>query len=133
MGGGQRAQKGGGVASSGTAAATRTRDIAAGQRLIIAALLLNIASAVLQLTLGDAAFAVGLLSAVLATVGLVRLGRGLGYSIPRRIVLIVLASIPLVGLITLLILNAKATKALRGSGISVGLFGARGSGGTDNP
>ena len=87
----------------------------------------------LRLSLGDVGVWVAVVSAVVAVIGLVRLGRGLGYSIPRRILLIVLASIPLLGLITLLVLNAKATKALGGSGLSVGLFGARGSGGAGRP
>jgi hypothetical protein len=56
--------------------------------------------------------------------GLISLSRGLGYSYFKRVGLIVLMLIPLVGLITLLVLNRKTSKALKAEGIRVGLAGA---------
>jgi len=58
-------------------------------------------------------------------VGMFRLAGGLGYSTAVKILLVVLLLVPLVGLITLLVLNSRATKALQAAGYKVGLLGAR--------
>jgi hypothetical protein len=48
----------------------------------------------------------------------------MGYAVGWRVLLAVLMVIPLIGLITLVILNSRATKALRAGGYKVGLLGA---------
>lgn len=47
------------------------------------------------------------------------------YSLPVGILMAIITLIPLVGLITLLIINGKATSMLQMRGVSVGLLGAR--------
>ena len=65
-----------------------------------------------------------IVAAVVGLVGLFRLAAGMRYAVGWRILLAALMLIPLVGLITLLILNSRATKALRAGGYEVGLLGA---------
>jgi hypothetical protein len=49
---------------------------------------------------------------------------GMGMSLTRKILLVLLMFVPLVSLIVLLILNSRATSALRAAGYRVGFFGA---------
>lgn len=69
----------------------------------------------------------GLTSLVLGIIGILRIGDGLRYGLTLRIVLVLLTIIPLVNLVTLLVLNAKATSMLRAAGYKVGLLGAKSS------
>jgi hypothetical protein len=99
--------------------------VASGQRLIIYAILLNLLCLVVKGTAGDVAgLAAGIVATVVALVGLFRLASGMGYAVGWRVLLAVLMVIPLIGLITLVILNSRATKALRAGGYKVGLLGA---------
>jgi hypothetical protein len=99
--------------------------VASGQRLIIYAILLNLVSLFVKGTAGDVAgLAAGIVATVVALVGLFRLAPGMGYAVGWRVLLAVLMVIPLIGLITLVILNSRATKALRAGGYKVGLLGA---------
>ena len=99
--------------------------VASGQRLIIYAILLNLLCLVVKGTAGDVAgLAAGIVATVVALVGLFRLASGMGYAVDWRVLLAVLMVIPLIGLITLVILNSRATKALRAGGYKVGLLGA---------
>lgn len=103
--------------------------VASGQRLIIHAILLNILAGILGAAVGGEVVAalvglVAIVALVVGLVGLVRLASGLGYSISWRVFLIVLMLIPLINIITLLVLNSRATKALRAGGYKVGLGGA---------
>ena len=100
-------------------------DVVDGQKLIIWAILLNILTAVLVTTVGEIFGLVGIGAFVLAIVGIVKLADGLGYSLGIKIVLFVLAFVPVVSLLTLAILSGRATQALRAAGYTVGLFGAR--------
>ena len=100
-------------------------DVADGQRMIIAAILLNIVTAVLVTTAGEIFGLVGLGALLLAIVGLVKLADGLGYSLGIKILLIVLTFFPLISLVMLLIVNGRATEALKAAGYTVGLLGAR--------
>ena len=56
--------------------------------------------------------------------GILRISSGLGYGTGTKVILVILMFVPLVGLITLLVLNAKATNRLREAGYKVGLLGA---------
>lgn len=99
-------------------------NLASGQRLIILAILINAATLALRYISPLLAIVVGIAAVVLAIIGLLRLSDGLGYSTGMKGLLIVLFFIPLVSLITLLILNSRATKILREAGYRVGFFGA---------
>lgn len=99
-------------------------NVVSGQKLIIWAILLNILTYGLQYVIGNIAGLLFIAVIVLSLVGLFKLASGLGYSIASKIGFIILLIIPLIGLITLLILNSKATQALRAAGYRVGLFGA---------
>ena len=102
----------------------RIEKVASGQKLIIYAILINIASILLQLALGPVAGLLNLVAIVLSLVGIVRLASGLGYSLAIKILLIILMFIPLINLITLLVINSKAINKLREAGYKVGLMGA---------
>ena len=102
----------------------RIEKVASGQKLIIYAILINIASILLQLALGPVAALLNLVAIVLSLVGIVRLASGLGYSLAIKIILIILMFIPLINLITLLVINSKAINKLREAGYKVGLMGA---------
>lgn len=99
--------------------------VASGQKLIIYAILVNILAIGLVAVFGDIAGLVSVVALVIALVGMFRLAGGLGYSTAAKIFLLVLVVLPLIGLITLLVLNSRATKALREAGYKVGLFGVR--------
>ena len=53
-----------------------------------------------------------------------KLAQALNYSMVVAILCCILLVVPLVSLITMLVLNGKATKILKENGIKVGLFGA---------
>lgn len=105
-------------------------NVRSGQKIIIYAILLNIVSFPLRLAFaGDPALnaisALMTLAAIIISIfGLLRLAKGLGYSVILRIVFGVLMILPLISLIVLLVLNAKATAFLRAAGLQVGLLGA---------
>jgi hypothetical protein len=108
---------------------TSLRDLASGQKLIILAIGINLLAIVLnylldELTAQLLTAAATLVGIVLAITGLLRLAGGLGYSTGMKVILIVLLFVPLVSLITLVILNSRATRILREHGYRVGLFGA---------
>ncbi|WP_411825430.1 hypothetical protein [Luteolibacter sp. AS25] len=102
-----------------------------GQKFIIYGILLNIAVIPLNLMsesqplLGVIALISGLASLVLAVIGIIRMSAGLSYGVGFRLLFCALIIIPLIGLITMAVLNGKATKFLRDSGHKVGLLGAR--------
>lgn len=102
-------------------------DVASGQRIIILAILVNLVAAVLRVSLGEVwALAVVVAAGIAAIVGLLRLATGLGYSSGTKVLLVVLAFVPLASLVMLAMLNQRATKALRAAGYEVGFFGATG-------
>jgi hypothetical protein len=110
---------------SSSASATTLAKVASGQRLIIIAILLQVLSAVLKVAVGNpAGVGAALVGLVLAFVGLFQMAAGLRIAIGWRVLFAVLLLIPLVGLITLVALNSRATRALRAGGYHVGLLGA---------
>lgn len=103
-------------------------DVATGQRMVILAILVNVALLFLRGPLGDDWVILGLVGAFavgLAVVGLLRLTAGLGYSTPARVGVLILAFVPLASLIMLAMLNARATKVVRAAGYEVGFLGAK--------
>jgi hypothetical protein len=101
-----------------------TEKVASGQKLVIYAILFNFVTLALQVAIGPIAGLVGIVALVLSLIGIFRIGSGMGFSIVVKILLVVLMFVPLVNLITLLILNGRATKRLREAGYTVGLMGA---------
>ena len=99
-------------------------EVATGQKMVIYAVLIYIVAIVLQMAVNQYLGLVGLAAAVLAILGIIKLAKGLGMSTGIQIVLVILMFIPLVSLITLLILNSKATERLKEAGYKVGLLGA---------
>lgn len=95
-----------------------------GQRQVLIAFLFNLASGALG-TAHPYLPLLGMLAALIIGVwGLVRLARGFGWGWGWVIFCLVLMLVPLVNLITLLVLNSKATSRLREAGYRVGLLGA---------
>lgn len=99
-------------------------DVAVGQRMVIGSIVLNIAS-IFTRGVADLWLLLAIAAIGLGVTGLLRMADGLGYSKGKKVGLVILTAIPLVGLVILLSVNGRATKALRASGYKVGLFGAR--------
>jgi hypothetical protein len=113
------------MAAQPSPASPELPKVASGQRLIIYAILLNILTVIATATVGElAGLGVALCALVMALVGLFQLTSGMRYAVGWRVVLFVLMFIPLINLITLVILNSRATQALRAGGYKVGLLGA---------
>ena len=110
---------------------SNTSDLLTGQKRVIYAVLLYLATGAVSAIGGDNVFAGLIVIAsvisflVLGWTGIYKISRGLGHSMVSRIFIMLLMLIPLVGLLTLLVTNSKATKALKAAGYSVGLLGAR--------
>lgn len=98
--------------------------IAAGQKLVIYAILVYFLAAASRMAIGPLAMLVFLAALGLAIAGILKLGAGMGFSTLTKVVCVVLMFVPLGGLIMLLVLNSKATSRLRAAGWRVGLLGA---------
>jgi len=114
---------------------SRPTDIAAienvrsGQKFLIYSILLYVAYVPISvLDRVPALFIVsglaGLVAFFLSIYGSVNLVSGLGYSISAGILIYFLMIIPLANLITLFILNGRATAFLRAEGLHVGFMGS---------
>ncbi len=99
--------------------------VASGQKLIIYAILVNFLTIGLQAAVGEIAGLLAIVAVVMSLIGMFRLASGLGYSTGTKILLVILLLVPLIGLITLLVLNSRATNTLKAAGYKVGLLGAR--------
>ena len=100
-------------------------DVIDGQKMILWAILLYIVTVIIVTSAGEVFGLVGIGVLVLAIMGLLKLSDGLGYSTGIKVLLIVLLFVPLIGFLTLAIVNGKATQTLKASGYKVGLMGAR--------
>ena len=115
---------------------SKIESVRSGQRLILIAILLTFSfnfsstSIALRLAAGNERAVlilnglIGLAAIILSIIGLLRMTSGLSYQIALRIIFCILMIIPLLNLITLVILNSKATTTLRNNGYKVGLLGA---------
>lgn len=109
---------------------TSIQSLVAGQKLVITSIALSILNA-FSLALATNIFMVVISIVVIIAVlimgimGISRLAKGLGYSTIWTIVCLILMFVPLVSLLMLLVLNARATKELKAAGYKVGLLGAR--------
>ncbi|WP_266157985.1 hypothetical protein [Dyella silvatica] len=99
-------------------------QIARGQKLVIYAVLTYLLAAAAKANLAWVGWLVLLCALVMGLIGIFRLAAGMGYSTATKIILLILMFVPLLGLIVLLVLNAKATRRLRVAGYRVGLLGA---------
>ena len=100
-------------------------EMGAGQKLVIASIMLNGAYAGLNKQLGLLpAFIASLAVVAVMIAGLLSMCRGLDYKGAKRVLLILSMFIPLVGLIVMVILSRKSGNALKEEGIHVGLLGA---------
>jgi len=110
----------GGVDSSEEIDKVRT-----GQKMLIYAILLNFVNIGLQAAgIPLLGFVVAITALILSLVGIFRVASGMGFGVLAKILLVILMFVPLVNLITLLILNSRATRLLREAGYTVGLMGA---------
>lgn len=98
--------------------------VASAQKLIIYSILAYFAAMAVRALLGPVGLVVLLAALVMGLVGTFKLCSGLGYSLPAKVILLVLMFVPLVSVLVLLILNRKATERLRAAGYRVGLLGA---------
>jgi hypothetical protein len=100
--------------------------LVSGQRMMIIALVLYLVAGFLGPAIGKLAAGLVAISAlILGIVGAIRLSRALGFGIGLQIACFIMLFIPLVNLLTILILNRKATERLRNQGYQVGLLGAK--------
>jgi hypothetical protein len=99
--------------------------VASGQRLMIYSVLVSMGAMALRTALGPPAAIVSLVASVVAIAGVARLSGALGSGIAMRIVYCIAMIIPLMNLLVMLLLSARATRALRAGGYQVGLLGAR--------
>lgn len=102
-----------------------TKRIAAAQKTLIAAILFYPLAAVGQAFIGSSGTYLLLGVLIFGVVGIVRLAAAFRYGRLKIALLILSLFVPLLGLILLLRLNAKATKELQAAGYKVGLLGAR--------
>ena len=98
---------------------TELLDIAKGQKAVIWLVLLSMAAYPAAFVMPAAPLIVGIISLVF----IYRLAASLKESAPWQYV--VLGIIPCLGVIALLVINSRATSALKARGIRVGLMGAR--------
>ena len=110
---------------------TNTQDVLSGQKLVIYAILLYFLAGALS-ALGGKSVAAALGTLLVAVsflaigwTGIYKISRGLGHSMAAGIFIMLAMLVPFIGLITLLVTNSRATKALKAAGYSVGLLGAR--------
>jgi len=98
--------------------------VAGGQKLVIYAIAVNLASIGLRGAAPALLAFVGLGALALSLIGVYRIATGLEIGSGTRAVCMLLLVVPLANLVVLLVLNSKATRALRDAGYTVGLFGA---------
>ena len=102
-------------------------QVRTGQRMAVVAILMNLISVpLLMVPEGELIRApLVLVAIVLAVLGIVRMSRGLGVNLVVIVLMAMGMVVPLVNLVILLVINARATRFLRGHGYQVGLFGAK--------
>lgn len=105
-------------------------QVRSGQKLVINAILINIVTIIANMVVPNdspLSILIGLasLGAIVASIiGIVRMSGGMGFGTGAKILFCLLSIIPLISIITLIILNTKATTLLRSKGYKVGFLGA---------
>lgn len=109
----------------------QTQDVQgliSGQKMVIFAILLNIAAngtAMAAPKLFAVVGLVGIVALILAIVGTVRLASNLGFHPVVTVLVCLLMLVPCVSLLVLLSLNSRATAKIKEAGYEVGLLGAK--------
>lgn len=119
----------------------RLQRLRSGQKLAIYAILIYLVATVIQATLRGAApspgMAVasgfmlligGLAALIMSLMGVWKMGYGLGVGTILRVVMLIFMIVPLINILLLLVVNARATRKLRQAGYKVGFFGVSGRG-----
>ncbi|GGD56113.1 hypothetical protein [Pseudoxanthomonas indica] len=112
-------------------------EVARGQKIVIFAVLLNIlavgviiaapaygVSPELGGTLLLGSWGVRILAFILGIFGVLKIGGGLDWSGISKVLIFIALLIPLINILTLLVVNGKATAFLKAAGYKVGLAGA---------
>jgi hypothetical protein len=105
-------------------ASAEIERVMSGQKLVIYSVLANLGAVLLQGFLGAPGFLITLAALAFSLYGVLRLAGGLGMRLASKVLLAMLMFLPLINLITLLVVNARATRVLRDAGYKVGLLGA---------
>lgn len=102
-------------------------DVMSGQQIIIYAIIGNFLSNIIIRS--TESLVIVFLSAIIVIgmglYGVWKVSSGLNYHIALRVLLLLLLFIPLINIIALVLLNGRATKALKEGGYEVGLFGVK--------
>ena len=98
--------------------------VASGQKLVIYAFMAYLLMGLFRSLIGPMSSLLAFPALAMALVGVVRVVSGLAWSLLAKIAVIVLMFVPLLNLITLLVVNSRATTALRNAGYKVGFLGA---------
>jgi hypothetical protein len=98
--------------------------LARAQKLLIYAMLINIGALALRGLPPMLVGSLGLLAFFISVFGVIGMGPALRFSTPVKVILAMIMFVSVANLIALLVLNSKATKALRAGGYKVGLLGA---------
>ncbi len=99
-------------------------QVGCNQKKILYLILCGIAISILWPMIGGLFWTIQLIYTIITLIFVFQFGTSLKIGLAAMICILVLLFIPLIGLLTLLILNGKATRLLREGGIRVGLMGA---------
>lgn len=105
-----------------------TNLLIGGQKYMIYSIILNFISNAVGRSQGldsSSYWIVTLIAAGLSLLGVYLVSTCFRYPMWHRVILMAIMFVPLVNLIALLVLNHRATKALRSEGYKVGLLGAK--------
>ena len=102
----------------------RMEKMAAGQKLVIYAVLLYFITAGLRLVIGPFAFVLLFISLIMSLVGLFKVLSARQSHKVVKVILFAMLFVPLINILVLLSINSRATKSLREAGYKVGFMGA---------
>jgi len=103
----------------------RLTKMAAGQKQIINGVLIYLFAVFLSAVLSWIGLFAALISIIVSIIGLVKIASSSKAHIALKILVGVLMVVPLVNFLTLLVVNARTTKALKKGGFKVGFMGAK--------
>ena len=122
----------------------RVQRLRSGQKLAIYAILIYLVATVVQTSLRGVApspgtqgllmvvasgfmlIIGGLAALIMSLMGVWKMGYGLGVGTILRVVMLIFMIVPLINILLLLVVNARATRKLRQAGFKVGFLGVSG-------
>jgi hypothetical protein len=120
----------------------RVQRLRSGQKLAIYAILIYLVTLIVQMSLAGAPhsprapgllmasgfvlMAGGLAALIMSLMGVWKMGYGLGVGTILRVVMLIFMIVPVINILLLLIVNARATRKLRQAGYKVGFLGVSG-------